>query len=83
MNKEQAIERLKSVGGLEDVIDWIENRKKYFIDMDNSCHEYRIEADRKKDWREWQELDEEDERAWEQPDYAERIDGEDLYFYLQ
>lgn len=48
---------------------------RYRLVADNSGHEYYIPVDRSKDWDEWMELDELDERSWDVPNYAMRIDG--------
>lgn len=49
--------------------------KRYFFDQDNSSHWYLVDADKRKDWDAWNELDEDDEEGWEEPDYATRING--------
>jgi hypothetical protein len=54
--------------------------KRYFIDTDNSSHRYLVELDYKQEWDEWNELPEDDERGWETPTYALRLDGSDVTF---
>ncbi len=49
--------------------------KRYFIDSDDSGHRYLIEADHKAEWDAWLSLPENDERAWDAPAFAMRIDG--------
>lgn len=49
--------------------------KRYFLDQDNSSHWYLVDASRRKEWSAWLELTEDDERSWELPDFAERLDG--------
>jgi hypothetical protein len=49
--------------------------KKYFIDQDNSGHNYVIAASNRKEWEAWLGLDENDEASWNVPDFAEAIDG--------
>lgn len=48
---------------------------RYCIVGDNSGHEYYIPTDRADDWNEWLGIDEDDERSWDCPAYAVRIDG--------
>jgi len=47
--------------------------KKYFLDQDHSCHWYVIDADCRHDWNEWLDLDEDDERAWQAPNFAKEL----------
>lgn len=53
---------------------------RYFKDSDNSGHEYLIPSSRLADWLKWRDLDEDDENAWEAPDYTIRVEGELLEF---
>lgn len=48
---------------------------RYFIDSDNSGHEYYVPVSRREDFDKWSQLPEDDEEGWETPDYATRIDG--------
>lgn len=59
--------------------------KKYFLDRDGSCHWYIVDADKRKEWYEWIELYEDDERSWEAPEYAKSIGGNPsrIEFYLE
>lgn len=43
---------------------------------DNDGHRYQILESKKEEWNEYLELDDEDN--WDVPDYAERIDGQDV-----
>ncbi len=43
---------------------------RYFFDTDNDAHTYLVEADHRKEWEEWVNLDQDDERAWEPPSFA-------------
>lgn len=49
--------------------------KKYFMDQDNSGHNYIIEASRRNEWESWLGIDEDDEESWNVPDFARGIDG--------
>ena len=42
---------------------------------DHSSHEYAIRLDREAEWDTWLEIDEENERAWEVPEFAMALDG--------
>ena len=47
--------------------------EKYFLSQDCSSHWYVVPIKNKKEWDEWCEIDEDDERAWEAPDFAEEV----------
>lgn len=49
--------------------------ERYFIGYDNSSHKYYVPVEKREEFDVWSELPEDDERGWEQPDYAVRIDG--------
>lgn len=42
----------------------------FFLDQDHSCHWYIVPEKNRKEWNEWREIDEDDERAWEAPEFA-------------
>lgn len=48
--------------------EWIEA-------YDNDGHRYQIPSDKREEWYKWCELDPEDEASWDEPSFAERIDG--------
>jgi hypothetical protein len=52
-----------------------EAETRYFLDQDSSCHWYLVRADKRTEWEAWNELNEEDERAWEPPEFAKRLSG--------
>lgn len=47
----------------------------YFLTQDNDCHWYVVPVARKAEWNAWREIPSDDERAWEAPDFADRIGG--------
>lgn len=49
--------------------------KKCFLDQDCSGHWYIIDASRREEWNAWTAIDEDDERAWEAPEYAIAVGG--------
>ena len=46
---------------------------KMFLDQDNDCHWYLVDAYRRKEWETWKDLDSEDPKSWECPEYARAI----------
>lgn len=52
----------------------------FCIVQDNDCHGYVIPEWKRQDWYIWLEIPENDERAWEVPSYATRIDGGHVIF---
>ena len=48
---------------------------RFFLSQDGSCHWYLVPVDKRKEWEAWTAIDEDDERAWTPPDYAEAIGG--------
>mgnify|MGYP001575995552 FL=1 len=48
---------------------------RYFIGSDNSGHKYAVSVLRRKEWDDWCDIQEGDERSWKVPDYADRIEG--------
>jgi hypothetical protein len=51
------------------------NHKKYILAQDNSCHWYLLPFEKKAEFDEWLEIDEDDERSWTPPEFAKEIDG--------
>lgn len=50
-------------------------KTRYRIVGDNSDHEYYIPVERSADWEVFMAIDEDDERSWDVPEFAKRIDG--------
>lgn len=48
--------------------------------QDDSTHHYIIPFERLEDWEKFLEIPEDDERSWEVPEWAERIDGGRIVF---
>ncbi len=48
----------------------------YNLRKDNDGHTYKVPCDKDKDFLEWLDLDEYEEDSWDEPAYAERVDGE-------
>lgn len=53
------------------------NEERYFLGRDESLHWYLVPLKNKKEWDEWTEISEDDERYWKVPEFAKRIDGYD------
>jgi hypothetical protein len=49
------------------------NKQLYFLDRDSSSHWYLVPANKRKQWNAWTDLDEDDERSWDAPQWATRI----------
>lgn len=47
--------------------------KIYFISKDNSGHDYLVLAKFRDQWEEWRNLDEDDPKSWDAPEFAEMI----------
>jgi hypothetical protein len=45
----------------------------YFMDRDNSAHWYLVDSRMRAEWDAWLELDESDERSWQTPPFARRL----------
>lgn len=48
---------------------------RYYLARDNSGHWYVVPDGRRSDWVAWTLLPEDDERAWDAPDWAQRVNG--------
>lgn len=54
---------------------------KEFIEVtDDDFHHYVIPFEKKEEWNTFLEIDSDDERGWEVPVWAERIDGGQVVF---
>jgi len=51
------------------------SKKQFIAATDNDGHRYQIPKNKLQDWLQWSEIPSDDERSWDVPDYAERIDG--------
>lgn len=52
----------------------------YVEAFDNDSHRYIIPADKRAEWAEWLAIPSDDERSWDTPSFAERIDGAAIVF---
>lgn len=48
----------------------MEEDKRYFLGSDNSGHNYLVLVEKRKEWFEWLDIPEDDERSWKVPEYA-------------
>ncbi len=48
---------------------------RFFLDQDNNCHWYIVDASKRKEWSEWLELSEDDENSWNAPSFAQELGG--------
>ena len=49
--------------------------ERFFLSTDNDSHWYLVPVVRKADWDAWRDIPEDDERAWDPPDFAKRLNG--------
>lgn len=49
--------------------------KRYFLGRDNDCHWYLVDAAKRGAWNDWLNLEADDERSWEAPSFAQRLNG--------
>ena len=49
--------------------------ERYFLARDQSSHWYVVPVSKKLEWSEWCDLDENDERAWNAPEWAQSVGG--------
>lgn len=54
--------------------------ERYFLSQDNSAHHYIVPVSRMDEWNEWRDIPEDDPRAWDAPEWAQRIEGGLLTF---
>ena len=53
--------------------------KDHFIEAkDNDSHRYKIPLSKRAEWQAFCEIPEDDERSWDVPEWAQRIDGEPI-----
>ena len=48
---------------------------KYTLTTDNDGHWYVIPVDKHKEWNTWLNIDPDDERSWDAPDFAKSVGG--------
>ncbi len=48
---------------------------RFCLVTDNDCHWFIIPADKRDEWNEWCDIDSDDERAWDAPDFARDLGG--------
>jgi len=60
---------------LDEAVERIEKIEAFIAVKDNDTHRYQIPASKFDEWNKFLEIPEDDERAWDVPEWAERIDG--------
>ena len=48
---------------------------RFFLGQDSSSHWYLVPAAKRAEWETWCMIPDDDERGWEPPEWAQRIDG--------
>ncbi len=72
-------ERVKEEGRNEErerIAKAIENAEEYMAVKDNDSHRYEIPKSKKNEWETFCEIPSDDERSWDVPEWANRIDGQ-------
>ncbi len=57
------------------IAELLGGEQRFFFDQDDDCHWYLIPEDRRVEWYAWREIPLGDERGWEVPAFAERMNG--------
>lgn len=48
---------------------------KVFLDQDQDCHWYMVQADKRKEWDDWVNMNQDDPAAWDAPEFAKPLGG--------
>lgn len=48
---------------------------RFRLAQDNDSHWYVIPVDKEKEWSAWCDIDPDDERAWDAPEFARQVGG--------
>lgn len=59
----------------ERIVELIKSTERMVAVTDNDGHRYQIPESKQKEWDTYCEIPSDDERSWDTPDFAERIDG--------
>jgi hypothetical protein len=51
------------------------SEQRYFLSSDNSGHHYVVPVENRDEWWAWLEIPDDDERAWDAPVFARRVEG--------
>lgn len=49
--------------------------ERFILSQDNDCHWYVVPVSKQDEWEAWLEIPEDDERAWNVPDFAQPVGG--------
>lgn len=49
--------------------------ERFYLTQDNDCHWYVVPELKRQEWEAWLEIDDDDEAAWEAPEWALRTYG--------
>lgn len=90
MSKEGLLEKLNSLfiylltnrdKEMREKIGKKRKTDRYIEVFDNDSHRYQIPWSKIEEWHNFVEIPEDDERSWDVPDFAERIDGQPVTDY--
>lgn len=59
----------------QEIREKVEKLEEYVEAKDNDCHRYQIPSSKAGEWDKFLEIPSDDERSWDVPEWAERIDG--------
>lgn len=48
---------------------------RYFLDCDDDAHYYLVPENKRDEWNAWRAIPSDDERSWDVPDFARRINN--------
>lgn len=48
---------------------------RHYLARDNDAHRYVVPVDHGEEWEDWLALDSDDQRSWETPAWAKRVDS--------
>lgn len=51
------------------------DQERYFVDQDSDCHWYLVKASKREQWNRWTDLDSDDPKSWNAPEYAKALGG--------
>jgi hypothetical protein len=70
-----AMQQLAASPELAQQMNALLQGERYYLTTDNDSHWYVVPVVNKSEWDAWCEIDSDDERAWETPDFARAVGG--------
>lgn len=66
---------------IDEVVEIADSIEEYIAVKDQDGHMYQIPRSKNQEWNDFLDIPYGDEKSWDVPDFAERIDGQDLKSY--